>query len=68
MAQPIPDAETIKAFNKAVADEFRANDGKVVDSNMARELALWARWGHPCGRPFDGRSHFASSDGNAARV
>jgi len=29
MSQQIPDAETIKAFNKTVTDEFRANDGKV---------------------------------------
>jgi len=33
-----------------------ANDGKVVDSEMARDLAFWARWGHPCGRPFDAQS------------
>ena len=28
----------------------------VVDSEMARELAFWARWGHPCGRPFDAQA------------
>jgi len=25
----IPDAETMKAFNKSIIEEFRANDGKV---------------------------------------
>jgi deazaflavin-dependent oxidoreductase (nitroreductase family) len=29
MAHGIPDIETIKALNKTVTDEFRANDGKV---------------------------------------
>ncbi|HKR44598.1 MAG TPA: C45 family peptidase [Paraburkholderia sp.] len=33
-----------------------ANDGKVVDSEMARDLSFWARWGHPCGRPFDAQA------------
>ncbi|WP_118178854.1 C45 family autoproteolytic acyltransferase/hydolase [Paraburkholderia phosphatilytica] len=33
-----------------------ANDGKVVDSEMARNLSFWARWGHPCGRPFDAQA------------
>jgi hypothetical protein len=26
----IPDADTMRAFNKAIVDEFRANGGKVV--------------------------------------
>ena len=33
-----------------------ASDGKVVDSEMARDLAFWARWGHPCGKPFDAQA------------
>ncbi len=33
-----------------------AHDGKVVDSEMARDLAFWARWGHPCGKPFDAQA------------
>jgi hypothetical protein len=33
-----------------------ANDGKVVDSELARDLAFWARWGHPCGRHFDAQA------------
>jgi deazaflavin-dependent oxidoreductase (nitroreductase family) len=38
MTQEIPDTETIKAFNKTITDEFRANDGKVggqfADANL----------------------------------
>jgi hypothetical protein len=33
-----------------------ANDGKVVDSDMAVRMSLWARWGHPCGRAFDAQA------------
>jgi deazaflavin-dependent oxidoreductase (nitroreductase family) len=29
MTEQFPDAETINAFNKSIADEFRANGGKV---------------------------------------
>jgi hypothetical protein len=28
-------------------------DGKVMDSDMAKQLTLWARWGNSCGMPFD---------------
>lgn len=28
-------------------------DGKVVDSRMAGEMKMWARWGSSCGTPFD---------------
>lgn len=31
-----------------------AGDGKVVDSNMAKNMSFQARWGHACGLPFDG--------------
>lgn len=27
-------------------------DGKVCDSDMAKELSFWARWGNSCGMPF----------------
>ncbi|MEA2062706.1 MAG: C45 family peptidase [Gemmatimonadota bacterium] len=29
-----------------------AIDGKVVDTQMARRMSLWARWGSSCGKPF----------------
>ncbi|NQV19263.1 MAG: hypothetical protein HQ534_12070 [Armatimonadetes bacterium] len=28
-------------------------DGKVVDSSMAKNMQMWARWGCSCGTPFD---------------
>jgi deazaflavin-dependent oxidoreductase (nitroreductase family) len=38
MTEEFPDTATINAFNKSIADEFRANDGKVTgpftDSNL----------------------------------
>jgi Phospholipase B len=30
-----------------------SNDGKVTDSDMIRNLSLWARWGHACGERFN---------------
>ncbi len=30
-------------------------DGKTVDSNMAVEMKMWARWGCSCGTPFDAK-------------
>ncbi|MEW6455511.1 MAG: C45 family peptidase [Acidobacteriota bacterium] len=29
-----------------------AMDGKVADSDLARKMAIWAHWGHPCGKDF----------------
>ncbi|MBU1909536.1 MAG: hypothetical protein KJ726_05790, partial [Verrucomicrobia bacterium] len=34
-----------------------AVDGKVVDSDMARRLGFWARWGSSSGMPFDARKY-----------
>jgi hypothetical protein len=34
-------------------------DGKVVDSKMAKDMALAARWGAACGRPFRARQFLA---------
>jgi hypothetical protein len=30
-------------------------DGKVVDSKMAKNMSFVARWGSPCGTPFDAK-------------
>ena len=31
-----------------------AYDGKVVTSDMVlANMSMWARWGHPCGEPFN---------------
>ena len=35
-------------------------DAKVVDSSMAKEMSLAARWGSACGRPFDAQAFLAA--------
>src|SRR5437588_8232924 len=49
MTQEIPDTETIKAFNKAIADEFRANDGKVGGQFAGANLLLLTTTGAKSG-------------------
>src|SRR6201993_2719707 len=51
MSQQIPDAETIKAFNKTVTDEFRANDGKVTGQFAGADLLLLTTTGAKSGQP-----------------
>src|ERR1700751_4354190 len=51
MTQEIPDAETIKAFNKTVTDEFRANDGKVGGQFEGANLLLLTTTGAKSGEP-----------------
>src|ERR1700730_7920482 len=51
MTQQIPDAETIKAFNKAITDEFRANDGKVGGQFHGADLLLLTTTGARSGQP-----------------
>jgi len=36
-----------------------AVDGKVMDSNMAKDLSFWARWGSSSGMPFDAEAFLA---------
>ena len=47
----IPDAETINAFNKSIADEFRANDGKVTGPFENADLLLLTTTGAKSGQP-----------------
>src|ERR1700755_76415 len=81
MSQQIPDAETIKAFNKTVADEFRTNDGKVSGHFEGAALLLLPTTGAKSGQPrvsplayfrVDGKlliiGSFAGSDVNPAWV
>jgi len=49
MTQP-PDIETTKAFNAKIADEFRANDGK-VGAFEGNELLLLTTTGAKSGEP-----------------
>ena len=51
MTQEIPDTETIKAFNKAIADEFRANGGKVGGQFAGADLLLLTTTGAKSGEP-----------------
>jgi deazaflavin-dependent oxidoreductase (nitroreductase family) len=51
MSQGFPDTETIKAFNEAIADEFRANGGKVGGQFEGAELLLLTTTGAQSGQP-----------------
>jgi hypothetical protein len=77
----IPDAETIKAFNTTVVDEFRANDGKVGGQFAGSDLLLLTTTGAKSGQPrisplaylrIDGKliiiGSFAGADVNPAWV
>ena len=81
MAQGIPDIETIKAFNKTITDEFRANDGRVSGQFEGADLLLLTTTGAKSGQPrvsplayfrIDGKlliiGSFAGSDVNPAWV
>lgn len=46
-----PDAETIKGFNQAIADEFRTNDGKVGGQFAGADLLLLTTTGAKSGQP-----------------
>jgi deazaflavin-dependent oxidoreductase (nitroreductase family) len=51
MTQRIPDPETIKAFNKTITDEFRANDGRVSGQFEGADLLLLTTTGAKSGQP-----------------
>jgi hypothetical protein len=34
-----------------------AVDGKTMDSDMAENMEMWARWGNSCGTPFNAEEH-----------
>ena len=51
MAQDIPDPEAIKAFNKTLTEEFRANDGKVGGQFEGADLLLLTTTGAKSGQP-----------------
>jgi deazaflavin-dependent oxidoreductase (nitroreductase family) len=50
MTQEIPDAETLKVFNKTITDEFRANDGKVGGQFEGADLLLLTTTGAKSGQ------------------
>jgi deazaflavin-dependent oxidoreductase (nitroreductase family) len=47
----VPDPETVKTFNNNVADEFRANGGKVGGQFAGHNLLLLATTGAKSGQP-----------------
>ena len=47
----IPDAETMKAFNKSIVDEFRVNGGKVGGPFEGATLLLLTTTGAKSGQP-----------------
>jgi deazaflavin-dependent oxidoreductase (nitroreductase family) len=49
MPQGFPDIESIKAFNQSIADEFRANDGKVGGQFANANLLLLTTTGAKSG-------------------
>jgi deazaflavin-dependent oxidoreductase (nitroreductase family) len=51
MSGGMPNTETIKAFNDAIADEFRANDGKVGGQFEGADLLLLTTTGAKSGEP-----------------
>jgi len=51
MTEGMPDTETIKAFNKSITDEFRANDGKVGGPFEGADLLLLTTTGAKSGQP-----------------
>lgn len=51
MGAQIPDAETIRAFNTGIIDEFRSNDGKVGGYFENAELILLTTTGAKTGQP-----------------
>src|SRR5580693_5128327 len=63
MSQQMPDAETIKAFNKTVTDEFRANDGKVTGQFTGADLLLLTTTGAKSGQPRLSPLAYQSVDG-----
>ncbi|BBX44363.1 nitroreductase family deazaflavin-dependent oxidoreductase [Mycobacterium cookii] len=51
MSQQMPDTESLKAFNEAITDEFRANDGKVGGQFEGADLLLLTTTGAKSGQP-----------------
>lgn len=51
MSQNVPDPESMKTFNDAVVDEFRANDGKVGGQFAGMDMLLLTTTGAKSGQP-----------------
>ena len=51
MSEQIPDANTLKAFNAGIVDEFRANGGAVGGQHQCAHLLLLTTTGAKSGKP-----------------
>ena len=51
MSEQIPDANTLKAFNAGIVDEFRANGGAVGGQHQGAHLLLFTTTGAKSGKP-----------------
>ena len=51
MSEQIPDANTLKAFNAGIVDEFRANGGEVGGQHQGANLLLLTTTGAKSGKP-----------------
>ena len=50
MTEQVPDAETVKAFNAGIIEEFRTNDGKLSGQFATSNLLLLSTVGAKSGR------------------
>jgi deazaflavin-dependent oxidoreductase (nitroreductase family) len=51
MTEQRPDANTLKAFNAGIVDQFRANDGKAGGQHQGADLLLLTTTGAKSGQP-----------------
>jgi deazaflavin-dependent oxidoreductase (nitroreductase family) len=63
MTEQTPDTDSLKAFNKTVVDEFRANGGKVGGQFAGGDLLLLTTTGAKSGQPRLAPLAYLSIDG-----
>jgi deazaflavin-dependent oxidoreductase (nitroreductase family) len=64
----VPDPETMKAFNKNIVEEFRANGGKVAGPFTQSQLLLLTTTGARSGQPRTSPLAYFSIDGKTVIV
>ncbi|MCX5970166.1 MAG: C45 family autoproteolytic acyltransferase/hydrolase [Coprothermobacterota bacterium] len=58
-----PSSRTLCGHYEQYGAPCGAMDGKVTNSQMARQMSTWARWGLPCGMAFDAEQAIAVNPG-----
>jgi hypothetical protein len=58
-----PSSRTLCGHYEQYGVPCGAMDGKVTTSEMARQMSTWARWGLPCGTPFNAAQSIAENPG-----